>query len=90
MSQTSYDREIFLADLLAEFEAANQSVKTKWDNFMSFLESNKTHWSDTQYFYFLKRVEEIEQAVLYMDKQIEGPIRGYIEDNIQNYKNIQK
>lgn len=89
MSQTSYDREIYLQDLLADMEAANQVVHAKWDSFLSHLESNKSRWDDTQYFYFHKRVEEIGEGLRNMDIKLKGPIRDFIEDNITHYKNIQ-
>ncbi len=89
MSQQSQESEIYLQDLLAAFEAAKQVTNGKWDAFNSYLESHKNQWSDTQYFYFHKRVEEIEQGLLYMNKQIEGEIRNFIEDNIKHYRTIQ-
>jgi len=89
MSQQSQESEIYLQDLLAMFEATKQTVNKKWDAFKSHLETNKNHWSDTQYFYFHKRVEEIEQGLHYMNKQIDGDVRNFIEDNINHYRTIQ-
>jgi len=89
MSQQSQESQIFLEDLLALFEATKQNVNSKWDSFKHHLENNKNQWSDTQYFYFHKRVEEIEQGMLYMNKQIDGDITNFIEDNIKHYKTIQ-
>lgn len=89
MSQQSQESEIYLQDLLALFEATKQTVNGKWDTFKSHLENNKNFWSDTQYFYFHKRVEEIEQGLLYMNKQIDGDIKNFIENNINHYRTIQ-
>lgn len=89
MSQHSQEAEKYLEDLLILFETAKQSVNSKWDAFYGTLESNKNNWSDTQYYYFEKRVKEIEQDLLYMNKKIEGDIRGFIEDNINHYRTIQ-
>ena len=49
---------------------------------MTLFTNNKQNWSDTQYYYFEKRVMEIDQSVTYMLKQIEGPITKFLEDKI--------
>ena len=79
---TNQEQEVFLKDLESEFEASNQLLKAKWDAFYSYLQSNKQNWTDTQYFYFEKRVLEIDQAVQYMSSQIEGPIRQFLDEKI--------
>jgi len=82
------ESEIFLQDLLDSFESAQSIVNSKWDAFKLHLERNKSNWSDSQYFYFHKRVEEIEQGLEFMNKQIDGGITDYIEDNLTHYRNI--
>ena len=89
MSQQSQESQIFLEDLFALFEATKLNVNSKWDAFKHHLENNKNQWNDTQFFYFQKRVEEIEQGLNYMNKQIDGDIANFIEDNIRHYKTIQ-
>ena len=69
---TNQEQEQYLNDLLADFEESNKLLKSKWDGFMTLFTNNKQNWSDTQYYYFEKRVMEIDQSVTYMLKQIEG------------------
>lgn len=83
MGATNEEQEKFLIQLEGDFDHANQLLKGKWDAFLSYFHSNKSNWTDDQYFYFEKRVMEIDQAVLYMNKQIEGPIAQFLQDKIQ-------
>lgn len=87
---TNQEQEQFLNSLADDFEVSNQLLKDKWDAFYSYLSSNRQQWTDTQYFYFEKRVMEIDQSVQYMNRQIEGPIRQFLDDKIKNLSQHRK
>ena len=69
----------FLEFLESLFAQKNNDIIARWENFKSHLDANKTNWNGEQYFYFEKRVADVDNAVAAMKNNVEQRVMPFLD-----------